>query len=125
MRKIITLVLFLITQTSFVDVLASKYFYIYKESEKNFLSVDINSITEIDKYKFANVTNRSEKVLGGFSINYLFDCKNKKFIQDNPKYNNQIGEYSYWDHKNISQKPVWKEVKTERDTKVMNYICNY
>ena len=125
MRKIIILVPFFIYITSVSDLLASEYFYIYKESEKNFLRIDINSITEIDKYKFAKVTNRSEKVLGGFPINYLFDCKNKKFIQDNPKYNNQIGEYSYWDHKNISQKPVWKEVKTERETKLINYICNY
>ena len=125
MRKIIILFPFFISLTSFIDVLASKYHYIYKENERNYLRVDKNSITTIDKYKFASFFYRSQKHSGGFGINYLVDCKNKKIIEDNPKYINQIGEYSYWDHKNISQKPFWKEVKTERDSKVFNYICNY
>tara|TARA_B100000963_G_scaffold348507_1_gene356169 strand:- start:498 stop:875 length:378 start_codon:yes stop_codon:yes gene_type:complete len=125
MRKIIILIPFFIYITSFLDLLASEYHFIYKESENNYLRIFKNSITTIDKYKYVGLGYRSEKILGGFNLNYLVDCQNKKYIEDAPQYINQIGEYSYWDHKNISQKPFWKEVKTERETKLINYICNY
>ena len=125
MKKIIALVPFFTSLTFVPSLLASKYHYIYKQGDNNFLRIDNDSISKIDEYMFANGIYRSPKDSRGLYVNFIFDCKNKKFIEDRPQYTKQIAGISFWDHKNISSKPIWEEVKSDKDLKVFNYVCNY
>ena len=136
MRKIISYIPVLISLTFVPNLLASKYrvpyldleidyYTIYQEGQYNFLRIDNNSISQIDEFIFAQGVYSYTKDTPGRSVNYVFDCKNRKFIEDKPLDPNQIDGVSSWDYKRISRQPIWKEVKNEKTSKVFNYVCNY